>query len=237
MERLSEARIAEMAEKLAGCDYPWVEAVADVRALLQDRVLLRGERDEARQQRDDYKECYEDTKRLARSLDVAMHGEANAATGPSLCDLIGPAEDLRTRAEAAEQQRDQLQAEMVRRQSRALDYSFEKSQEILARETKRAESAEQQVGTLTAEREQLLARVEKDHNHEECISTMTADFHEATEQMLSRAEAAESALVALQGACEQLLKQHAPRFVLGDPLIEGLNILLTTPPVRSEETR
>lgn len=50
MERLSEARIAEMAEKLAGCDYPWVEAVADVRALLQDRVLLRGERDEARQQ-------------------------------------------------------------------------------------------------------------------------------------------------------------------------------------------
>lgn len=50
----------------------------------------------------DYEECYIGSKRLVRELDIAMHGDENAAPQASLCDLIGPAEDLRRRAEAAE---------------------------------------------------------------------------------------------------------------------------------------
>lgn len=72
MERLSEARIAEMAEKLAGCDYPWVEAVADVRALLQDRVLLRGERDEARQQQETLGEMLDNSYQARRELQASI---------------------------------------------------------------------------------------------------------------------------------------------------------------------
>ena len=45
--------------------------------------------------RDDYKAAYEDTKRLARLIDVAMHGEEGAAEQASLCDLVDPARQMR----------------------------------------------------------------------------------------------------------------------------------------------
>jgi len=51
--------------------------------------------------------------------------------------------------------------------------------------------AARQLAEVTAERDELKTRVEKDHDHEECISSMTADFHEASEQVLLRAEQAE----------------------------------------------
>ena len=50
----------------------------------------------------DYKKVLADKCRLTRELDVAMHGEDGAAKQASLCDLIGPARDLRARAQAAE---------------------------------------------------------------------------------------------------------------------------------------
>ncbi len=50
------------------------------------------------------REVLDDKRRLTRRLDVAMHGEEGAAQQASLCDLIGPAEDLRERAEQAERQ-------------------------------------------------------------------------------------------------------------------------------------
>ena len=42
------------------------------------------------------KEVLDDKRRLAREIDVAMHGEDGAAKQPSLCDLIGPAQRLRS---------------------------------------------------------------------------------------------------------------------------------------------
>ena len=50
--------------------------------------------------RDDYKSAYEDTKRLARLIDIAMHGEEGAAEQASLCDLVGPARQMREIGEA-----------------------------------------------------------------------------------------------------------------------------------------
>jgi hypothetical protein len=43
----------------------------------------------------DYEEVLADKKRLAREIDIAIHGEPSAAQ-PSLCDLIGPIRELRT---------------------------------------------------------------------------------------------------------------------------------------------
>ena len=43
----------------------------------------------------DYEEVLADKRRLTRELDVAMHGEAEAAEQASLCDLIEPAKRLR----------------------------------------------------------------------------------------------------------------------------------------------
>jgi hypothetical protein len=58
-------------------------------------------------ERDDYRECYEDARRVARAIGVAMHG-IGAAASPSLCDLVGPASRLRQRAEAAEAENTKL---------------------------------------------------------------------------------------------------------------------------------
>lgn len=51
-------------------------------------------------ERDDYKDAYEDTKRLAREIDVAMHGDA-AAQQASLCDLIPLARQLKAERDEA----------------------------------------------------------------------------------------------------------------------------------------
>jgi len=45
----------------------------------------------------DLESVLEDKRRLTRELDVAMHGEKDAAKQASLCDLIRPAERLRDR--------------------------------------------------------------------------------------------------------------------------------------------
>ena len=47
------------------------------------------------EERNNLKEVLEDTRRLARELDVALHGENDAAKQASLCDLIVPAQRLR----------------------------------------------------------------------------------------------------------------------------------------------
>ena len=44
---------------------------------------------DAMRERDDYKEAYEDAKRLTRELDVLLNGEAGAAKQASLCDVVG----------------------------------------------------------------------------------------------------------------------------------------------------
>ena len=54
----------------------------------------------AEAERDDYKAAYEDTKRLAREIDVALHGEDGAAKQASLCDLVHPAAEMRARLAA-----------------------------------------------------------------------------------------------------------------------------------------
>ncbi len=73
----------------------YVEPIDPLKAALR-------ERDEWKERAEDYKEVLDDKRRLTRELDVAMHGEKDAAKQASLCDLIGPAQRLRERAEKAE---------------------------------------------------------------------------------------------------------------------------------------
>ena len=57
--------------------------------------MISAELTELRQAKIDLQEVIDDSHRLTRELDVAMHGEVNAAKQASLCDLIAPAEQLR----------------------------------------------------------------------------------------------------------------------------------------------
>ncbi len=45
---------------------------------------------------DDYKEAFEDHKRLVREIDVILNGEEGAAKQASLCDLVGQIEKLKS---------------------------------------------------------------------------------------------------------------------------------------------
>lgn len=47
----------------------------------------------------DYEDVVADKRRLAREIDVAMHGEEGAAKQPSLCDLVAPAAQMRATIE------------------------------------------------------------------------------------------------------------------------------------------
>lgn len=49
----------------------------------------------------DYQRALQDVTRLTRAIDVAMHGEEGAAPQAALCDLVGPAADLRKKCEEA----------------------------------------------------------------------------------------------------------------------------------------
>lgn len=69
---------------------------------------LQAERDAAVALNADYEVVLADKRRLARAIDVAMHGESGAAQQASLCDLVSPAAELRVRAEAAEAERDAM---------------------------------------------------------------------------------------------------------------------------------
>lgn len=79
--------------------------------ILKEAATARKERDEAREEIQGHEEASADKRRLARMIDVAMHGEEGAAQQPSLCDLVGPANELRKRAEAAEASAAHLRAE------------------------------------------------------------------------------------------------------------------------------
>lgn len=66
---------------------------------------LTRERDEAIALNADYEEVLADKRRLAREIDIALHGEEGAAQQASLCDLVTPARTLRERVNALEQMR------------------------------------------------------------------------------------------------------------------------------------
>lgn len=46
-------------------------------------------------ERDGYIEAMNSVRQLSRQLDIAMHGEENAAPQASLCDLVAPAKAFR----------------------------------------------------------------------------------------------------------------------------------------------
>lgn len=50
----------------------------------------------------DYEEVLADKRRLAREIDIALHGEEGAAKQASLCDLVEPARRLRARVKELE---------------------------------------------------------------------------------------------------------------------------------------
>lgn len=60
----------------------------------------------------DLKEVIEDTQRLTRDLDVAMHGEEGAAKQASLCDLIVPAERMRAEVQALRAEKEALEKDI-----------------------------------------------------------------------------------------------------------------------------
>lgn len=65
------------------------------------RALLTAATEREREAKRDIEEYAADKRRLAREIDVAMHGEEDAAPQASLCDLVPAAKDLRRRAEQA----------------------------------------------------------------------------------------------------------------------------------------
>ena len=71
------------------------------------------------EERDSLREVLEDKRRLARELDIALHGEEGAAKQASLCDLIVPAQRLR-------EERDRYKAD-----SEALDWFLKEYPEIM----------------------------------------------------------------------------------------------------------
>lgn len=71
------------------------------RQLLQALAENKAKDQEIERLKADAKEMYDENNRMARLIDQAMHGE-DAAQQSSLCDLVGPARDLRLRAETAE---------------------------------------------------------------------------------------------------------------------------------------
>lgn len=78
------------------CSYCGVDLEKE--QLLSQLATVTAERDEARA---DLVGQAAEKRRLAREIDVAMHGEEGAAKQASLCDLIGPAADLRAERGAA----------------------------------------------------------------------------------------------------------------------------------------
>ena len=54
---------------------------------------------EQKQLINDYEEVLEDKRCLAREIDVALHGEKDAAIQASLCDLVSPARELKAKCD------------------------------------------------------------------------------------------------------------------------------------------
>lgn len=103
-ESLKEARLAG----------PHTSRLLDAIPKLLDRCA---EREAEKATIADYEEVLADKRRLAREIDVAMHGEDKAAEQPSLCDLVHSAGVLRARAEAAEARADELEREKNRQEA------------------------------------------------------------------------------------------------------------------------
>lgn len=87
------------------------KAICDqlTREIAKDEATIASLRDLLK----DYEEAQRDKGRLTRLLDIAMHGEANAARQTSLCDLVPLAERLRLRCEALERENAMLRAEIA----------------------------------------------------------------------------------------------------------------------------
>lgn len=64
--------------------------------------MMRERMKELEQLVKDYEESAADTRRNIRAIDVAMHGEDDAAEQASACDLIGPAREMRDRLTRAD---------------------------------------------------------------------------------------------------------------------------------------
>jgi len=101
---LAEARTELKRHLTSSVEYDLVDGI---RQLAQVALTNKGNVEtletylaELRQANIDLQEVIDDSRRLTRELDVAMHGEANAAKQASLCDLIVPAEQLRQAKES-----------------------------------------------------------------------------------------------------------------------------------------
>ena len=71
-----------------------------VRKLIEMKIEYRTRAETAEALVRDHEAAAADKRRLAREIDVAMHGEEGAAAQPSLCDLVGSAQDLRKERDA-----------------------------------------------------------------------------------------------------------------------------------------
>jgi hypothetical protein len=98
-DAMTDDEITALDKKLASQIGDDIQAIFDHEALFKAaRLAIKSLRDQLA----GLQEAYDDTKRLARLIDVAMHGEDGAAKQASLCDLVGPASDLRAKLAASE---------------------------------------------------------------------------------------------------------------------------------------
>ena len=93
----------------------------------------------------DYEAVLADKRRLAREIDVAMHGEEGAAKQASLCDLVEPARMMRERIAALE-----ADIAAVRTNRDALARGEAAALQLMAIEKRRAEAAESSLAETRA---------------------------------------------------------------------------------------
>lgn len=130
----------------------------------------------------DYEAVLADKRRLAREIDVAMHGEEGAAKQASLCDLVEPARMMRERVAA-------LEAEVARLGMKNAEMGLDLE---ISRVTDKL------YGKLMA----LLGVDGPDDNPAEIV----ADMHRQMAEAEAAAEAAESSLAETRAKVEGLEK-------------------------------
>lgn len=101
-------------------------------------------------------DAYAEKARLARDIDVAMHGESDAAPQSSLCDLVPLAKRLRDRAEAAEQKLAEVERELTKTRNSAVI-----ANSVAVSSMRRAEAAEQEAAQLRADAAETLKDIKR----------------------------------------------------------------------------
>lgn len=91
------------------------------------------------------------------------------------------------------------------------------------------DEAQKQVVELTAQQTEYDKRVEQLSDHLEVAEAELERHKAGWMNALALLSDTKGQLTSLQGACEHLMRQHSPRLVPGDPLIEGLRRVLTPP--------